>query len=85
MVLQLAGVALWILAASQLLVWSRLRVTRAGYELSAAREMVVRLEQQQRGLQIEAALLSNPASVESAARDRLGMRPPRPSETIGIR
>lgn len=82
--LRLAAIAAWILIATQVLLWSRLSVLRSGYEVSAARQMVSRLEEEERRLEIEAELLSDPANLGREARRRLGMRPPRAGEIVGI-
>ncbi len=81
--LGLAAIAAWILLAWQVLLWSRLSVLRSGYELSAARQMVSRLEEEKQRLGIEAELLSDPANLGREASRRLGMRPPRPGEIVG--
>lgn len=82
---RLAAIGAWILLASQILVWSRLSVLRARYEVSAARQMVSKLEEQQRRLQIEAELLRDPANIGREASTRLGMRPPGPGEMVAVR
>jgi cell division protein FtsL len=57
-------------------VWLRLQVIRLGYDLSAARAMQLRLEHERRELEIELAMLRDPARIERTAR-RLGMTVPR--------
>jgi len=81
--LRLAAIAAWILIAGQVLLWSRLSVLRSGYELSAAGQMVSRLEEEKRRLEIEAELLRDPANLGREASRRLGMRPPRTGEIVG--
>jgi cell division protein FtsL len=67
-----------------LLVWVRLQVVHAGYELSTARRLAHRLEQEQRELGIEVATLTSPRRLEKIARERLGMGPPTPGQIVSV-
>jgi cell division protein FtsL len=66
------------------LVWIRLQLVNTGYEISAARQLERRLEQEQRELGIEAATLTSPRRLESVARTRLGMGPPAPGQIVNV-
>ncbi len=63
-------------------VWLRLQVTRLGYELSVAHQMRLRLEQEQRELDVELATLRDPSRVGELARGRLGMVSPREGQVV---
>lgn len=64
------------------LVWVRLQLIHTGYDLSTARQLERRLEQEQRELRIEIATLTSPRRLEDVARTRLGMGPPAPGQII---
>ena len=81
---EIAAWAALALAVALLLVWVRLQVVRTGYELSAARRLEHRLEQEQRELELEFATLTSPRRLEKLARVRLGMRPPAPGQVVGL-
>jgi hypothetical protein len=53
-------------------------------EISAARQLERRLEQEQRELRIEAATLTSPRRLETVARTRLGMGPPAPGQIVNV-
>lgn len=78
-----AGV-LMVVGVALLLVWVRLQATRTGYQLSAARHLVHKLEQEQRELEIEIATLTSPRRLETLARERLGMGPPTPGQIVSV-
>lgn len=65
-------------------VWVRLQVVEAGYELSATRQLVERLEAEGRELAVRAAAAAAPARLESMARTRLAMRPPQRGEEANL-
>jgi cell division protein FtsL len=73
-----------VVAVALLLVWVRLQVVNAGYELSTARRLAHRLEQEQRELEIEVATLTSPRRLEQVARQRLGMGPPAPGQIVSV-
>ena len=50
-----------LVALCMVQVWLRLQVVHLGYELSAARRMQLRLEHEQRELEVELATLRDPA------------------------
>ena len=60
-------------------VWLKVQRVRVSYETEAMRGVRVRLEEQNRKLQLELASLSAFARVDSAAR-RLGLAPPGPDQ-----
>jgi len=66
-------------------VWLRLQVTDVGYQLSAARQMQERLEQQRRELEVELTMLSDRAHVAELAAKRLGMREPEKGQVVELR
>jgi cell division protein FtsL len=66
-------------------VWLRLQVTDVGYQLSAARQMQERLEQQRRELEVELTMLSDRAHVAQLAAKRLGMREPEKGQVVELR
>jgi len=76
--------ALLVVGVSLLLVWVRLQVVHTGYELSAARHLAHRLEQEQRELELELATLTSPRRLEALARERLGMGPPTPGQIVSV-
>jgi cell division protein FtsL len=64
-------------------VWLRLQVVNVGYQLSATREVIARLQQEENELALEVAGLDVPARLEALARERLGMiRPERGQEAM---
>lgn len=71
-------------AAALLLVWVRLQFVHTGYQLSAARHLAHRLEQEQRELELEIATLTSPRRLETLARERLGMAPPGPGQIVSV-
>ena len=75
----LLGAALVFLCMLQ--VWLRLQVLHMGYELSAARAMQLRLEHEQRELQVELATLRDPGRLGERAR-RIGMVPPSKGQVV---
>jgi cell division protein FtsL len=54
----------------------RLQVTALGYQLSAARQVIEKLEQESHELTLEVARLEAPVRLEEMARVRLRMAPP---------
>src|SRR5439155_495150 len=66
-------------------VWLRLQVTHVGYELSAARDMQLRLEHEHRELEVELATLRDPGRLGDLARRRLGMQEPGKGQVVILR
>jgi cell division protein FtsL len=64
------------------LVWIRLQMVHTGYDLSTARQLERKLEQEQRELEIEIATLTSPRRLTERARVRLSMRPPAPGQVV---
>jgi len=77
--------ALVLLGCGLVHVWVRLQVTGLGYGLSTIREIVARLEQEQRELEVELAMLTAPQHLAEEARRRLDMREPKAGEVVVIR
>jgi len=77
------GAALVFLCMLQ--VWLRLQVLHMGYELSAARRMQLRLEHEQRELEVELATLRDPGRLGDVARKRLGMTEPSKGQVVTLR
>ncbi len=65
-------------------VWVRLQVVEAGYELSATRQLVERLEAEGRELAVRAAAAAAPGRLETLARTRLAMRAPQRGEEANL-
>jgi cell division protein FtsL len=63
-------------------VWLRLQVMHVGYDLSAARKVQLRLEHEQRELDVELATLRDPGRLEDIARKRLGMTDPAKGQVV---
>ena len=76
--------AVIVVGIALLLVWVRLQVVHTGSQLSAARHLVHRLEQEQRELELEIATLTSPRRLEALARERLGMGPPAPGQIVSV-
>ena len=66
-------------------VWLRLQVTEIGYQLSAARQMQQRLEQQRRELEVELAMLRDRSHLGELATKRLGLREPDKGQVVELR
>ena len=66
-------------------VWVRLQVTDVGYQLSAARQMEQRLEQQRRELEVELAMLRDRSHLGELAQKRLGLREPDKGQVVELR
>ena len=79
---RVALAAVLVLAVALLLVWIRLQVVHVGYDLSTARQLERKLEQERRELEIEIATLTSPRRLEDRARARLSMRPPMPGQVV---
>lgn len=63
-------------------VWLRLQVMHVGYDLSAAREMQLRLEHEQHELEVELATLRDPRRIGDLARRKLGMTDARSGQVV---
>jgi cell division protein FtsL len=74
------GVTLVVLSMAR--VWLQLQTVDVGYELSAARQMQLRLEHERRELEVEMATLRDPARVADIARRRLGLVEPRKGQVV---
>jgi cell division protein FtsL len=74
-----------LVALAMAMVWVRLQVTEIGYQLSAARQMQDRLEQQRRELEIELATLRDRTHLADVASKRLGMRDPDKGQVVELR
>ena len=73
-----------LVALCMVQVWLRLQVMHVGYDLSAARQMVLRLAHEQRELEVEIATLRSPGRIGELARRRLGMTEPREGQVIAL-
>jgi len=65
--------AIVVVGIALLLVWVRLQAVHTGYQLSAARHLAHRLEQEQRELELELATLTSPRRLELLAREPVGL------------
>jgi cell division protein FtsL len=79
------ALGLVLVALAMAMVWVRLQVTEIGYQLSAARQMQDRLEQQRRELEIELATLRDRTHLAEVAAKRLGMRDPDKGQVVELR
>jgi len=79
------ALGLVLVALAMGMVWVRLQVTEIGYQLSAARQMHERLEQQRRELEIELATLRDRSHLTELAAKRLGMRDPDKGQVVELR
>jgi cell division protein FtsL len=79
------ALGLVLVALAMAMVWVRLQVTEIGYQLSAARQMQERLEQQRRELEIELATLRDRTHLAEVAAKRLGMRDPDKGQVVELR
>jgi cell division protein FtsB len=66
-------------------VWLRLQVVDVGYQLSAARSMLDRLDHEHRQLRAEVATLQDAASLADAARAKVGLVEPQKGQVIELR
>lgn len=66
-------------------VWLRLQVVDVGYQLSAARSMLDRLDHEHRQLRAEIATLQDATSLADAARAKAGLVEPRKGQVIELR
>lgn len=60
--------------------WQRFQFVSLGFEVSELRQRKARLEEQLAPLKVEVEYLSRLERIDALARNRLGMRPPRPSQ-----
>jgi cell division protein FtsL len=84
-VARVVGAGLVLVAFALAQVWVRLQIVRVAYALSAARDIVARLEQEGRELEVELATLTSPRRLEDVARGRLRMTDPRPGQVVVLR
>jgi cell division protein FtsL len=84
LVRRLLGLGVVLLGLCLLQVWLRLQVLGVGYELSAARQMQLRLAHEQRELEVELATLRAPARIGELARRRLGMVEPGRDQVVAL-
>lgn len=63
-------------------IWQRYQFIALGFEVERLRAERTRLEEEIDPLQMESDYLSRPERIEILARERLGMRPPRPGQVI---
>lgn len=66
-------------------VWTRLYAIECGYRISRATAEHARLQEQNRRLKLELALLKSPARIKAIAVDQLGMSEPRPEQIRRLR
>lgn len=82
---QAVAVAAVLLVWGLFHVWVRLQVTNVGYGLATARELIAQLEQEQRELEAELAMLTAPQYLGEEARRRLKMREPKAGQVVVLR
>jgi cell division protein FtsL len=66
-------------------VWLGNQIVRVGYDLSDARQMRTRLEQEKQALEVELTMLKDRGKVEERARRHLGMTEPRKGQVVDVR
>ena len=74
-----------LVALCMVQVWLRLQVVDIGYQLSAARQMQERLEQQRRELEVELAMLRDRGHLATLTQKRLGMHEPEKGQVVELR
>ena len=79
------ALGLVLVGLAMAMVWVRLQVTEIGYQLSAARQMQERLEQQRRELEVELAMLRDRGHLAELAGKRLGLREPDKGQVVELR
>ena len=79
------AMGLVLVALCMVQVWVRLQVVDVGYQLSAARQMQQRLEQQHRELEVELAMLRDCTHLAELATKRLGMHEPDKGRVVELR
>lgn len=82
---RVAAAALVLLLGGLAHVWVRLKITEIGYGLVTTRDLVTRLEQEQRELETELAMLTAPQHLVDEARRRLRMQEPRAGQVVVLR
>jgi cell division protein FtsL len=78
----LLGVALVVLCVAR--VWLTHQVRAVAYDLSEARKMQLKLEHEQRELELELATLRDPRRLGEEARRRLGLAPPARGQVVTL-
>jgi cell division protein FtsL len=77
----------WVAAltgAGALQVWLHLQATEVGYQLSTLHRLIERLTAESSELEVELATMKSPTSLDAVARARLGLRPPRDGQVVGL-
>ncbi|HVB39646.1 MAG TPA: hypothetical protein VNE83_02015 [Terriglobales bacterium] len=77
-----AAVALFVLVFAY--AWQRFAVTRLGYEIEAARQQSVQLEQWNQGLTLQEASLRDPHRIYGLAEADLGMQTAQPGQILAL-
>jgi hypothetical protein len=81
------AVVIWgalLTAAGALQVWLHLQTTEVGYQLSALQRVIGRLAGEKSELEVELATLTSPGSLDAVAKTRLGLKPPRDGQIVGM-
>ncbi|MFC1817311.1 hypothetical protein ACFL0M_15585 [Thermodesulfobacteriota bacterium] len=87
---QRKAIAIWIVLMAIFITemlaytWSRVQCVRFGYDISATIDHQRDLQLLQNNLKIESARLKSPERIAKIAKDRLGLRIPRPEQMIII-
>lgn len=77
----------WVAAltgAGALQVWLHLQTTEVGYQLSALHKLIDRLSAESSELEVELATMKSPTALDAVAKARLGLRPPRDGQIVGL-
>lgn len=81
------AVVIWVAlltAAGALQVWLHLQTTEVGYQLSALQRVIGQLAGEKSELEVELATLTSPGSLDAVAKTRLGLKPPRDGQIVGM-
>jgi cell division protein FtsL len=73
-----------LMGAAALQVWLHLQTTEVGYQLSALHKLIERLAVEGSDLEVELATIKSPTSLDAVAKARLGLRPPRDGQIVGL-
>lgn len=74
----------WLCGFAVFVVWSRARTVQLGYDIAHAGAEHSRLVDEHHSLQLERTTLRSPTRVGEVAAGRMGLRPPRPDETVRV-
>ncbi len=65
-------------------IWQRYQYIRVGFDVAEQQARLVELERRMEPLEVELDFLSRPDRIDALARQKLGLRTPRPSQIIVV-